>query len=481
KVYLQLDKNYYAAGDDIWFKAYVTMGSRHELSQISGVLNVELIDIGKGLVEQSVKLPVINGLTWGDFKLPDTLKEGLYAIRAYTRWMRNAGAGYFFDKTITVGNAIVQNVLTKNEVKHIKQKQQPAAQKIASGKIDIQFFPEGGALIYGLASRVAFKAVGSDGLGKNIKGVVVDDQNHEIVQFSARHLGMGAFNLLPVKDKTYKAIITLPDGSVNTVSLPLPSVSGYALQIKDADSLNIEVRIEASRDLVQANRGISLVAQSGNQVYYAATSKSMSASFFALIPKSKFAPGIVQFTVFSSNGEPLNERLVFIENNDHLKLSIAAGEVFSPRGKMEINFSAKDQQGRPVFGNFSVAVVDETKAPVNEAAESSIFSSLLLTSDIRGYIEQPGYYFTANKQANADLDILMLTQGYHRFEWKQILANTAPPIVYPPEASLGITGYLKTLRGKPVPNGKISLLSANQGFFMRDTVSNSSGYFAFKN
>src|SRR5665213_988034 len=154
KVYLQLDKNYYAAGDDIWFKAYLTMGSRHELSQISGVLNVELIDIGKGLVEQSVKLPVVSGLTWGDFKLPDTLKEGVYAIRAYTKWMRNAGAGYFFDKTITVGNAIMQNVLTKNEVKRIKQKQQPAAQKIASGKIDVQFFPEGGSLVYGLTSRV---------------------------------------------------------------------------------------------------------------------------------------------------------------------------------------------------------------------------------------------------------------------------------------------------------------------------------------
>jgi len=482
KVYLQVDKNYYAAGDDIWFKAYLTMGSRHELSEISSVLNVELINNDKGLIEQSVKLPVVSGLTWGDFKLPDTLKEGLYTIRAYTKWMRNAGTEYFFDKTINVGNAIMQNVLTKKESKLIKQKQHSATQKIASDKTDIQFFPESGSLVYGLASRVAFKAIGSDGLGKDIKGVVVDDQNHEIIQFSSRHLGMGVFNLLPVNGKTYKAIITLPDGSVNTIKLPLPSVSGYVLHIKDADSLTIEVKIEASRDLIQTNQGINLIAQSGNQVYYAAKSNSMSSSFFAIIPKNKFPSGIVQFTLFSSNGEPLNERLVFIKNNDQLKLSIAAGGNFSPRGKTRINFSAKNQQGQPVFGNFSVAVVDETKAPVNEAAESGIFSSLLLTSDIKGYIEQPGYYFAAaNDHTNADLDILMLTQGYHRFEWKQILTSAAPPIVYQPEASLEITGYLKTLSGKPVPNGKISLLSANQSFFLRDTVSNSSGYFAFKN
>jgi hypothetical protein len=106
KVHLQMDKPYYAAGDDIWFKAYVTTGSKHRLSAISGVLNVEFIN-NNGFVEQYIKLPMVNGLTWGDFKLPDTLSEGRYRIRAYTRFMRNADTEYFFDKTITIGNALV--------------------------------------------------------------------------------------------------------------------------------------------------------------------------------------------------------------------------------------------------------------------------------------------------------------------------------------------------------------------------------------
>ena len=106
KTYLQLDKPYYAAGDDIWFKAYVTAGGRHTLSTISGALNVELINTANR-IEHSVKLPLVHGLSWGDFRLPDTIRAGYYRIRAYTQWMRNAGTEYFFNKTVYIGNTIV--------------------------------------------------------------------------------------------------------------------------------------------------------------------------------------------------------------------------------------------------------------------------------------------------------------------------------------------------------------------------------------
>jgi uncharacterized protein YfaS (alpha-2-macroglobulin family) len=88
KVYLQFDKPSYAIGDDIWFKAYVTIGNKHQLSALSEILNVDLIDENDS-VKRSIKVPLIGGLANGDFALADSMQEGNYRIRAYTNWMRN--------------------------------------------------------------------------------------------------------------------------------------------------------------------------------------------------------------------------------------------------------------------------------------------------------------------------------------------------------------------------------------------------------
>jgi hypothetical protein len=298
KVYLQLDKSYYATGDDIWFKAYVTIGSEHQLSALSGLLNVELIN-DKDSIEKAIKLPLTKGLAWGDFALPDTMKGGNYRIRAYTNWMRNTGPGYFFDKTILIGSAA--NIITKT-ISH-----QPA-----SKTTDVQFFPESGSLVNGIRSRVAFKAIGPDGKGVDIKGEVTDDQNHRIATFNSQHLGMGSFYLSPEKGKTYKALIIYPDGTQNNIRLPMAINSGFVLAIDDQDIANIKVAISATHDLLNETNELTLIAQSGGQIYYASKNKINAILFTSAIPKSKFPPGIVQFTLFNGAGEPLNERIVFI-------------------------------------------------------------------------------------------------------------------------------------------------------------------------
>lgn len=485
KVYLQLDKPYYAAGDNIWFKAYVTSGSRHMLSTISGVLNVELINTANR-IERSVKLPLISGLSWGDFSLPDTIRSGYYRIRAYTQWMRNAGPDYFYNKTLYIGNTIVA-AAAANAGAHKKtgqKKADPVKSEVAVNKrqsaiTDVQFFPESGGLLYGVNSRVAFKAVGSDGLGKDIKGVVTDQNNNEITKFSSRHLGMGEFNLLPFEGKIYKALITFADGSEKAIDLPHPQDKGYVIHIDNSDPLFIELKIEKGKN--DDSEGINLLAQSGGEVCYAAQSKSQSST--TMIPKSKFPDGIAQFTLFSDKEEPLSERLVFIQHNKQIDLSVdPAGVNFTARGKMKINLAAKDENGKAVFGNFSVAVTDETKVPVNESADGTIFSSLLLASDLKGYIEDPGYYFTPQSdEVREDLDILMLTQGYRRFEWKHILNDKTTP-KYQPETSLAISGKLTSPGGgEAIPYGQVSLLSSSGGFAMLDTVADDRGHFVFKN
>ncbi|MBS7566086.1 TonB-dependent receptor plug domain-containing protein [Mucilaginibacter sp. Bleaf8] len=559
KVYLQLDKPYYAVGDDIWFKAYITVGTEHKLSALSGSLNVELID-DRDSVKQYVKLPVTSGIAWGDFALSDTLREGTYRIRAYTNWMRNAGEDYFFNKTIAIGNAATNTVFTQTRFtystvnneqkvtalitynslngtpytgKEVSYKVQLNDRQITRGRgitdnqgnirvefentnpalltlgriitdikvadkktinktipvtatsnrVSVQFFPESGYLVNGIRSKVAFKAVGADGLGVDIKGTVTDNDNQQVATISTRHLGMGYFALAPQAGKTYTAQLTYPDGSQSTVSLPQVQAQGYVMSINQTDSANISIRVTGSANQTGSNQ-VYVVAQSGGAVKFVAKNNNGSNTFGTLIPKSRFPSGITQFTLFSANGEPLNERLVFIQNRaDQLNLNVSAAQSASGvREKVKINLNATNNASKPVVGLFSAAVIDESKIKTDEATETSILSSILLTSELKGFIEQPNYYFSqVNETTQTDLDVLLLTQGYRRFEWKPLLASNFPVPVYQPEKSLQIAGTIKTSGGKPVPNAKITLFTTAGGTFILDTVADTQGRFAFNN
>ncbi len=560
KVYVHLDKPYYAIGDMIYFKAYTTVGGKHQPSGLSKILYVDLIN-DKDSIKHSLRLPMTAGLTSGSFALADTLQEGNYRIRAYTQWMRNFGEAYFFDQTISIGNAISNTVFTTVNYKFVNENgqqkidatinyadlnNQPYADKAVSyrvqldfrtvlkGKgvtdasgnlnisfsnprpgelksgqiitsittepkkvvvktvpvkatsdnVDVQFFPESGNLVNGIRSKVAFKAVGADGLGVEIKGSVFNNSNTEVAKISTRHLGMGAFAFFPESGKTYTAKVTFPDGSAKSFDLPKASDQGFVMSINTNDPDFIYLRVAVGNETFKQkqNTDIMVVGQSGGEVYYTAKSKLESQSFAAKIPKSRFPSGIAQFTLFTQEGEPLNERIVFIQNPDQLKIDVSSAETTQPRQKVDLSFNVLNKAKAPVVGSFSVAVTDETKVPINEDKESTILSNLLLTSDIKGYIEQPNYYFAhQNEQSQAALDVLMLTQGYRSFAWRLVMANSFPQLTFQPESAMSIAGYVKTLGGKPVVKGKVTLFTTSKGAFLIDTVTDANGRFKFDN
>jgi hypothetical protein len=448
KAYLHFDKSYYDPGDTIYFKAYVTAGERHELSKISGVLHVDLISKSDSVIMESLLLQLTNGQAWGDFALPAYIPKGNYRVRAYTQWMQNSGSKYFFDKNIPVTGRSISKLTD--------------AVKTTDRKVDVQFFPEGGTFVNAVPCKIAFKAVGSDGLGVNIKGVIIDNLNKEVTKFASAHLGMGQFFMTAEDDRSYKAKITYPNGSVNIIDLPKADTKGIALAVNNEKPGKLSIDIYASGTVKTVKTVLD------NQV------------IGLDLPINDFKTGIVQVTVFSQAGVPLNERLAFVQNNDVLNLAINAKPTYAANEKAGITLNVKGGDDKPSTGYFSVAVTDDNKLQVDDNAERSILSDLLLSTEVKGYIEQPNYYFSAaNTDAKANLDLLMLTQGYRRFIWNELLNEPAPAITYNSENGLKVSGVMTTKDGKPVANEKLSLLLASSGQSLT-AMTNADGKFVFR-
>ena len=455
KTHLHLDKPYYAAGDTIYFKAYVTMGNRTDLSKISGILHVDLINTANK-VDQTLKLQLTDGLAWGDISLPDSLPAGNYRIRAYTQWMRNEG------------NYFVQNIPVASLPRTKVTESSAVRTKPVTGKPDLQFFPEGGALVAGIRSKVAFKALASNGLGIDFKGSVADDKGTIVSQVAPSHLGMGYFYLEPQEGKTYTADITYTDGSTAKVNLPAAMPKGITLSVNNDSLSKASVRIEASKAYYQENKNkdYTLLIYSGG-VAITVNCKLDEAVIPLDIIKKRLHSGVTRLTLFSPSSEPLCERLIFVQKYDQLNLAVNSDKAsYGSRDKVNLKINAKTRADEATVGHFSVSVIDESKVPSDENAANTIVSDLLLTSDLKGYIEQPNYYFTnITSTTQADLDLVMMTHGYRKFDWKPLLDNSYPPMAWQPEKYLQISGTAKNLFGKPLQNGTVSLISHHGGGF----------------
>lgn len=555
KIHIHLDKPYYAIGDDIWVKAYVMDAHTSAPSTTSSAVYIELIN-EKDSLKQQLKLPVISGLSWGDFKLPDTLSEGNYRIRAYTQLMKNAGPDFFFDKTIKVGNSWSNTVFTNTTYAFSKQNtsdkveanikftdkqgkayishpvewevqlnsrniakgksttneqgeinlsflnNQPAIYKsgkivatltlpdkkkvsksiplkATSNNIDVQFFPEGGNIVVGLPNKIGIKAVNTSGLGEDVSGVIVDASDAEVTKFETQHLGMGSIVINPQPGKTYFAKVKFKDGSEGKFNLPAAQPSGYILTVNSTGD-NVVAKILMTEDLVGKGE-MKLLAQHNGNVLFLSRSPSQKQIITTTIPKKELPAGITQLTIFSGSNVPVAERLVFVNNQSNTIAATLSTEKQSYGRKEKVNVNLKSMlESKPVQGSFSVSVTNSSSVKPDLENESNIFTTLLLTSDLAGYIEKPNYYFLNNDpKTQQDLDNLMLTQGWRRILWKNVIANTLPVTVFKPEKSLKVSGTVTTLGGKPAPNSKVSLFSSSGGFFAVDTVSDAQGKFNF--
>ncbi|MHA6249852.1 hypothetical protein ACXYMU_18080 [Pontibacter sp. CAU 1760] len=415
KLYLHLDRPFYACGETMWFKVYNIDGMLHKPLDLSKVAYVEVLDGAQKPVLQG-KIALKEGIGSGSFVLPATLTSGAYTVRAYTSWMKNFSPDFYFQAPVTIVNTFTSLGLA------------PVA---APAAFSLQFFPEGGNLVQGIPSKVAFQAVNNaTGKGTDFTGKVVDADGQEVARIRPHKFGIGHFSFTPLAGASYTAIIELPGKQALRQKLPQVYEQGYGLHLQELGTEQLQLTVSSAGlqpepvFLLGHARQLVGVAERGSLQQGVAT---------FVVDKSSLAEGINHFTVFNSRKQPVGERLYFKRPNQKLLLTAQTDkQTYATREKVNLDLNTQAQAGGKVRANMSVAVYKLDSLQATHMPD--IYTHLWLTSDLKGRVEQPGYYFTATgPEVDEAVDNLMLTHGWSRFSWADVLQGSPDTKKYLPE------------------------------------------------
>ncbi|NCU05242.1 MAG: hypothetical protein GXC73_14780 [Chitinophagaceae bacterium] len=463
KMFMHSDKNIYLAGEICWFKLYTVDASSHTPVDVSKVAYIEMLDKSNRPVLQT-KLELKKGFGNGSVQLPVTLASGKYKLRAYTAWMKNFSADYFFEKVITIVNT---------------QRTAEADVVETENKYDLQLFPEGGNLVADIESKVAVRFVDKNGIGINTKGYVVGNSNDTILQFSTTRFGIGNFILKPIAGITYKAVIETKTGIVSQ-SLPSVYSKGYSLQLVNSGTSYLKAVVRTKGIDFDQNI-VYLFAHTRGSVKLAKTGNIQNGRFEFLIEKDKLGEGVVHFTLLDAFRKPLCERLYFLYPNDGSEVNISSDSVeYGIREKVTVNIDVVSKQDKKAAANTSMAVYLLDSLQTFDV--SNIATYLLLSSDLAGTIESPEYYFNQKgAEVEETMDNLMLTHGWRRFNWENISTNAQPVFKYLPEYKghilTGTVGKLGT--AIPGANLPVYLSFAGKRAQVKTTLSDAAGKIKF--
>ena len=461
KVYLHTDKDSYIAGDTLWFRAYVVDAATHEPLTASRYVYAELQSSEKPPSGEERPAPVRirilerDGIYAGYFPLPLTSKSGDYTLTAYTAYMRNLSPAYFFRKNIRVGA-----YGTRYSSPEERGRQQRG--------YDVTFHPEGGYLIAGHPCWVGFKALRPDGLSVGIRGRIVDDMTgEEVARFETLHAGMGKVSFTPRAGHTYTAECRNEFGSGRKFRLPEPADDARVLQIMPSSE---RFTVTTLRGEKAPKEELQLLIHCRGQHCYSGTVTDKPLSF----DKEDFPEGVLQVLLLDRDNNVLSERLLLNIDEKHRPQIIVTPdkESYGPREKITLQLQFKDEEGNPLQGDFSVAVTDNRM--VDPYRPSDIRTSLLLESELRGYIEDPASYFdTRNRLRQVEADALMLTQGWRRYDIPEVLKGHYAEPREPLEIGQEITGRIRKtglFKRKNFEGYKVAALVPRFGSFLTADV-----------
>lgn len=522
KVYLQTDKPYYSAGEEIWFKGYLVNATTLEPTAYSQFMYVELIN-KLDSVFYRVKIKKDSLGFAGHIKLKPEVPSGYYSLRAYTYWMQNAPKEFFFSKNILIGNGIDDRITSKitygtpvnglipvtvtftdgsaNPVAGKKVnvmlnwtstlKKSMSLKTNTDGKInwqitvdptdistknlqvsieeekytnnfflpefsadfDVQFFPESGVLLNNNLQSIAFKAIGKDGLSVDITGKVFTDKNEEISEISALNKGMGKFSIQTQPGESYYTLVKTSKGTEKRFELPKTEAEAIAIHlVYNRQKILYEVVNQTGIE----NKSLYLLVHSRGKVYVIQPLNFPEGQ----ISESLLPPGIVSFSVIDTNGRTFCERLSFVRSDLFPTVSMQSDKAtYGKREPVNLSLNIKSALGKAVSGSFSISITDSHTVKLDSLADN-IKSCFLLTSDIKGYVENPADYFIDNKVATREkTDVLMMTQGWRRFNTADIVRGVYIQPKFYLEEGQALTGKVLNLFNKPSKKSDIIMIS----------------------
>ncbi|PWT74175.1 MAG: hypothetical protein C5B59_11700 [Bacteroidetes bacterium] len=461
KLFVHSDKAFYVAGEIIWFKIYDVDGTFRKPLDLSKVAYLEILNRDQKPVLQA-KIGLEKGMGSGSLFIPLTLSSGNYKLVAYTNWMKNYSPEFFFEKDLTI----------VNPMKRLGERSHDS-----SLQYHIEFFPEGGNLVNGIQSEVAFKMTDAYGKGIEGKASLIDQDNNTVASFEPKRFGMGRFTFKPEAGKKYKAIFHAGANTVMVSDFPQAFDQGYVMHLSENPDGKLVLNVQTNKE--GTNGYVYLFAHSSQIVKVAEARSISNGSAEFILDKNKLGEGITDMTIFDGQRQPVCERLYF-EKPKALQVNCYADQQeYSTRKKVIVNVETKDE-GKRTQSTMSISVYRIDSLELSD--QNNILSYLWLSSELRGRIESPEYYLSPeSKELSEATDNLMLVNGWRRFRWEDVLQRKTPLFEFAPEYEGHIIlGRISDKRsGQPVDNIMTYLAAPGYNFQLGTALSNTRGQLQF--
>jgi hypothetical protein len=441
KLYVHQDRTLYLPGDTLWFKVYQSFSGKTE--NRSGVVYVDVANGNNRPVIRS-KWKLEDGVACGHIALPDSLPSGRLQLQAYTRWMQNFDTEGFFIREFQVGSFFAGDTTERK-----------------TPRPELAFFPEGGNLVAGLPSRIAFLVTDANGHGMPAKGFLANAGGKTVLTFETEHDGMGSFHFIPEAGEVYTARLA---GIDSFFVFPGAYPEGVVMEARCTED---NLRITCKHNLTASpTRFFLAIHQEGTSFFHAAL-ELKEAVVVADIPAEKLPAGIFTVTLYDHSFHAWRERSLFVNYPEQLHLqAVTDKESYGNRAKVTLRIKVTDSSGIPCAGDFSLAVVrvksDDTQTRHN------FYTDFFLQSELRGRIDRPASYF-----ADRDLrwmNLLMLTHGWRRFPWEEMAKEKGFQPYFPIEQSLTFSGSVQ-LRNKKQKPESVELVALIRHDSIGETIS----------